>query len=428
MPIYATDEAKAFWKACPARSRTLAASKFVTLADSKIDNTWRKVSCESIKNGKAINDKSEAHIRFINDLSIKQNAEVVFAKLEARLIIDAANGVLENGGICLDRTSGVPFIPGSAIKGAARRYAIWKLGETEDLSQKAQLLADICFTFGYGDQEWKSGRSGKKNQSISDFWLAMHPLAYPGDQHDDIRDRNWSTVADQAALLILDQLGRQPKESTAPHKQLPNLAGSVCFLPAYPERDPGIDIDILTCHHGDYYAGTLKVATDDESPNPVMFPTVAKGASFRFAITPNLSTSNLAFAKSCLTEAVQLFGLGAKTAAGYGWFSIDQGAQVRADKEREATQTARAKEEKLAAMSDDERTEHTLTELDHTEFVAICKNILNEEHTKQLIVCKMLQSSKKAEWKKWRKQKKGDWPNHVPQIREIAKNHGIELT
>jgi hypothetical protein len=39
----------------------------------------------------------------------------------------------------------------------------------------------------------------------------------------------------------------------------------------------------------------------------------------------------------------------------------------------------------------------------------------------------MLITSKKEDWKGWRKQKKGNWPSQIPVIREIAKSHGIDL-
>ena len=330
MPIYATKEALKFWKTGHARS--LAASRFVTIAESKEDNTWRKTSCLAIKKGTSLEHKAKAHLTFIRDLS-EAGASIIFAKLEARMIIDAGNGVLENGGICLDRTSGTPFIPGSAIKGCARRYAIWKLGETENLDEKVILLAKICHAFGYGDQEWTSGRSDK-GQSVSDFWLAMHPLSEPGKQHDELRQKNWNIVADKAALTILNDFGRSPQEGKSNVDFLPNLTGSVCFLPAYPARDPGIDIDVLTPHHKDYYdtSKPKPSATDDENPIPIYFPTIPKGASFSFAIAPkNQQTKNLIFAKTCLEESLCLFGIGAKTSAGYGWFTPDSEAQTNFD-------------------------------------------------------------------------------------------------
>ena len=33
-----------------------------------------------------------------------------------------------------------------------------------------------------------------------------------------------------------------------------------------------LELDVVTCHHGDYYGGILDVAKDTEDPVPVVFP------------------------------------------------------------------------------------------------------------------------------------------------------------
>ena len=43
-------------------------------------------------------------------------AQRLFAQLQARLMVNMAGGVMENAGLCLDRF-GLPYIPGSAVKG-----------------------------------------------------------------------------------------------------------------------------------------------------------------------------------------------------------------------------------------------------------------------------------------------------------------------
>ena len=299
MPIYATTEAKDFWLKLQAksRSRSLAASRFVSLKtgeNGQEDKSWRKTSCDNIRCGATLANKSDSMARFATTL-ITQGCVLLHAKLEARLILDAAGGVMENGGICLDRTSGIPFIAGAAVKGCARRYAIHLLSEEEDLDLKARLLAEIAITFGYGDQEWKAGRQhnngGNHDFAHSDFWLAMVPLFDAGPELDDKRNERWSAVSEQAADLIFQHLGRTPGDRIKHYSpQLPNLSGNVCFLPAFPEKDPGIEVDVLTPHHPKYYsrekdrAGNLvkPIATDDEDPNPVLFPTIAPGSIFRF--------------------------------------------------------------------------------------------------------------------------------------------------
>ena len=55
------------------------------------------------------------------------------------------------------------------------------------------------------------------------------------------------------------------------------------------------------------------------------FPAVEKGAEFRFAIAPTARATeeDMAFAEKALVSAITLHGVGAKTAAGYGWFEYD---------------------------------------------------------------------------------------------------------
>ncbi len=344
MPIYATKEAKEFWEASMSgRARSLAASRYChlkTAANAANDDEYRKMSALGIKKGTVIADGPARFVEFVTLLE-EQGASVVFAKLEARMILNSAGGVVENGGICLDRNSGIPYIPGSTVKGCARRFAIWDLSQTEDTAKKAEKLARLCLVFGYGDTEWKAGRDTRKGHSHSDFWLAMVPLEDAGAELDPRRDKAWQEVAGRARQILADKLGTE---------SLPRqLQGCVSFLPAFPERDPGIDLDILTCHHPDYYQGGRPVATDDENPNPVVFPAVAKGASFRFPILPirpRCADEFLAAARDALSEGLQQFGLGGKTNAGYGWFSIDTAAAKRAVEEREIA--------KLAASGPDE--------------------------------------------------------------------------
>jgi CRISPR type III-B/RAMP module RAMP protein Cmr6 len=164
---------------------------------------------------------------------------------------------------------------------------------------------------------------------------------------------------------------------------LPNtdhFAGTVSFLPAYPHHLPAndLELDIVTCHHPRYYRADpdMPVALDIEEPNPVVFPAVAAGVVFQFAILPihrawlglvgqvsdltvpgvsdsvgtpggiasaaptnkagsqgpeasatgrpevcSTAARLLTRAREWLRQGLETFGLGAKTAAGYGWFA-----------------------------------------------------------------------------------------------------------
>lgn len=430
MPIYANKEAREFWNALPAnnRARSLAASHFAVLAESRDDKEWRKTACDQIRSATSYPAKSDSHQTFLAQL-IDQGAVTIFAKLEARLILNAGDGVIENGGICLDRNSGLPCIPGSAIKAAARRWAIQLLGESENEQECARLLAEIALVFGYGDVEWKSGRDIRHGHSHSDFWLAMIPISAPGREHDGKRQEKWSKVSELAAGFIFKTLDITPEKIDQPlASQLPNLGGCIHFLPAFPSNNARIETDVLTPHHTKYYDGKQSTATDDENPIPVFFPAVAKGTGYQFVLNPgglSHASAYLEIAKSWLIQALTNLGLGAKTNAGYGWFTLDRNAQQKADDQHQEKTAVIVREQKLAALDPDERVQEELKELDHEDFVRIIKNLESEDPKQQKIVCLMLNHSKKTEWKEWKKAKK--WKDRIPVIRQIAQTHGIEL-
>lgn len=61
-----------------------------------------------------------------------ERAGITIGRLEARLAINLADGLIQNAGICLDRLFGLPFIPGSAIKGVCRHAALEELAKATD--------------------------------------------------------------------------------------------------------------------------------------------------------------------------------------------------------------------------------------------------------------------------------------------------------
>ncbi|MCO6445732.1 MAG: type III-B CRISPR module RAMP protein Cmr6, partial [Anaerolineae bacterium] len=83
------------------------------------------------------------------------------------------------------------------------------------------------------------------------------------------------------------------------------------------------DVDVMTPHYPGYYRDSgATPPSDDQSPVPISFITVAAGCVFRFAVgwrgPKNLEARE--FAADLLADALSEFGIGAKTAAGYGVF------------------------------------------------------------------------------------------------------------
>jgi len=205
--------------------------------------------------------------------------------LGGRMLLNMAGGVVETAGSSLDRLFGLPYIPGSAVKGITRNQALWSIHEAAP-DKKHGLLKAAMLLFGFTGQDW--GPRG-------DFaWAASQKMA----------------------------------EAVAGELNARDLRGCASFLPAYPAGVPKLVVDMVNPHYKDYYGGKRPEAMDDEAPIPNYFPAVEKGASFGFAfvitrLPDNAGVTSKALldqARAWLEGALQEKGAGAKTAAGYGWF------------------------------------------------------------------------------------------------------------
>lgn len=86
---------------------------------------------------------------------------------------------------------------------------------------------------------------------------------------------------------------------------------------------PFVD-EVVTVHHQDYYADKQKSATDFDSPVPNQQMAVQGG--FYFVVEGDAAWAS--FASSLLKQALQQHGIGAKTAAGYGFFAVSAVGQA----------------------------------------------------------------------------------------------------
>ncbi len=226
-------------------------------------------------------------VAFMGDVGKSFEGQVVTfeATLGSRMMVNLAGGVVENAGIALDRCFGLPLIPGSALKGISRVQALWEIYEAKG-EEKLRLLRIAMLLLGYG-------------------------------AHDLRGDFGWAGGAQHAAE-IAEEVGAL------------DFKGCACFLPAYPTTIPTLVVDMVNPHYPDYYAARRQHAEDNESPIPNYFPAVEAGSAFGFAVLLNrvppvaklAATDLLKQAKEWLERAVTRKGVGAKTAAGYGWFEL----------------------------------------------------------------------------------------------------------
>lgn len=92
------------------------------------------------------------------------------------------------------------------------------------------------------------------------------------------------------------------------------------FFDAYPKEWPELTVDIVNCHHQKYYSTVSETSPKEtEDTNPVHFISVKRDARFLFPLlVPEEEKTRI---EELLKNAVSLFGVGAKTAVGYGRFS-----------------------------------------------------------------------------------------------------------
>ncbi len=247
---------------------------------------------------------------------------VVYGELQGRLIVNLSDSLIQNAGICLDRNTGLPYIPGSAVKGVARHVAL------AHLRNKEWTIDEFMRVFGSSDVDFRENGE-------------LH--AFAADVPENER----------------------------------TLKGGVDFLSAQPITEPTIVVDISNVHYPEYYqSGDIRDLAK-ENPRPNTFPAVEKGVRYAFCIAANgmdgISAELFAKVRALLVEAITVHGIGAKTGAGYGWFKdvteeVESDARRKAESEQarlaEAERKAReevakaeakAKAERIAALSPCER-------------------------------------------------------------------------
>ncbi|MBR4125600.1 MAG: type III-B CRISPR module RAMP protein Cmr6, partial [Victivallales bacterium] len=223
-----------------------------------------------------------------------KNACQIEAYLLSNLVVNQSGGVLENAGLCLDAFHGYPYVPGSAIKGVSSHAAYQEWLE----NRKPELAMRIVEVFGFPT----------------------------GHKELDAKLREWNGWEKDVAF-----------------------AGKVSFLDAVPnpKSECKLTLDIATPHHTKYYQGdkTHPNATDNEDPVPIPFPAVKTGVEFLFRLVPLRGAVDEVMndARGWLEQALTVYGLGAKTAAGMGWFELGpEPNRARKEKERAERDAAAA--------------------------------------------------------------------------------------
>jgi len=214
-------------------------------------------------------------------------------RLNWRLVINLGAASVYETSLLFHRNYSTPYIPGSAVKGVTRHWAILKFAE------KLQEAKSFSFEDAIKEID-KALENGK------DLGMKVNGVKFSE---------------------LIEIFGTQNKK------------GEVIFFDALPiieqEKD-FIVLDIMNVHYKPYYEASErelkenkeKTPGDWHSPTPIFFLAVEKRTKFRFALASknkNEDSKNkdlVKKAKELLKEALKNIGIGAKTSAGYGYFEV----------------------------------------------------------------------------------------------------------
>jgi CRISPR-associated protein Cmr6 len=383
----------------------------------KAENRYRKKIADELAQVN-VDDASLTALRIKSSLSLLVQIQQSYpsrnrtfvGELGGRLLINMAGGVQENAGISLDRCFGLPLIPGSAAKGVSRHTALWEIRSVESITEKKRLLRLALLIFGYGVDDVKPKRD----------------------------KTNWAWTVENNQEILGEVLSSLPSAT--------DFKGVVSFLPATPanEKNMRIVAEGLTPHTDQ------KTGKESDRLNPLTFPAVERGSQFAFALILNrwlegeggeAAQEILNQAENWLKDAVTGTGIGAKTSAGYGWFTINEDASAERQKDaakqaktdsdaiesrRRAAKEAEIEAARHAAMSDTERFIETIRSLDDSAFAEKAKQVSQNSITgdEAEAFFQVLKSPEKKERRKqWKKNRAELWAS----LQTVAKGLNLSL-
>lgn len=249
---------------------SLRLNKFLSYNEGSGDDSLAKTNFGLISNpnfqavSKTIKSLLDTQKTAANVLTEKDRLMVKELSTNWRLAIGLGTESVLETSMTLHHTYGFPYIPGQAFKAAIRSFVINIYFGNEDEALKSN---DFCTLFGAGDK-------GVNNEQ----------------------------------------------------------AGALIFFDVYPVGVPKVVKDIMNPHFGEYYQdGSNKVPGDYYDPIPVNFLTVIdtsynfmvgvrKGKEIKFTESIFGDSAVMDQVADWIEKSLSIFGIGAKTAVGYGRF------------------------------------------------------------------------------------------------------------
>lgn len=241
-------------------------------------------------------------------------------------------------GFLLHPLYGVPYLPGSALKGVAQSYLLrayageagvphlsrpqfgeWQAGNKQDPTP-LERFERLLLTPTSDESGWQWQLNGLE----ATLGRLVERSPRLGECVEIFRKWRGQPAARERAQAYRTLFGAPPL--SAPPSGRPAQRGRVVFFDALPDRGSRgnwrleIEVDVLTPHYMPYYQADPPVPPGDYfDPVPVPFLVIARGSAFRIAVLAgNQATAELAL--QVVRRALSEWGIGAKTSSGYGRF------------------------------------------------------------------------------------------------------------
>jgi len=259
-------------------------------ASGKVPDAKRQDWLESLSRVTLPIGYAAAYQRWVNALKA-ENGRADEMETQTRLLIGHGNASATDVGFSVHQTWGVPVIPGSALKGLLAHYVETVYGPDPACPNDDERARYVGVT-------WSSGRIARGPGEV--YGALFGAPAADQEDGDGLGERAGCVVFHDAWLV----------------------PDGVATLPVAP--------DVLTVHQKEYYdSNGMSLPNDYGSPVPVSFLTVRPQTRFLVALSGKPEWTE--FAMTMLRDALAEWGVGGKTAAGYGRMRVVS-SPVRPDK------------------------------------------------------------------------------------------------
>lgn len=248
--------------------------------------------------------KEKISDKFFEDYkrNVNKTMEILNPKKEFKLktgyrfAIGLGNPSFIENGFSFYPVYGIPYIPGSSIKGLTRSVFL------NIISLK--LKKDIDKIEDFLENERENEENKKEDKELKDILNKEIEITYFG--------KYLGKINPQETYKIL--FGTKNRE------------GKIIYYDAFPTnlKKDSIEIDVINPHYQDYYTSEGKEPPADwYNPVPIFFMVLSEGTEFTFmldTLDPK-KEDYIELAEKILKIGLEKFGIGAKTRKGYGWFT-----------------------------------------------------------------------------------------------------------